>query len=173
MTRMSGRRKAREADDGVADRADIAGRDGGELAPELVERVSVEPAGARLEPLGIDEVRETELGDVHRQPWVFAHQDACRARVVEVDVRKQQVADIAEVEPARAERVAKRGNARRGAAVEEGEAVVRLDEVHADPAGVAEVEEIERRRRSCRGRYLGLAVPPRTIRRSTVGVAER
>jgi hypothetical protein len=141
---MAGRREAREADDGIADRADIPGGDGGEFAPELVERVSVEPPGTRLEPLRVDEVRETDLGDVHREPWVLAHEDACRSGVIEMDMRKQQMADIAELDPACAESVAERENARRGAAVEEGEAVVGLDEVHADPAGVAEVEEVER-----------------------------
>ena len=40
MTRMADRREAREADDGVADRTDVAGGDGRELAPQLVERVS-------------------------------------------------------------------------------------------------------------------------------------
>ena len=144
MTRMAGRREARQADDGVADRADVAGGDGGKLAPELVEGVPVEPPGARLEPLRVDDVRETDLGDVHREPWVLAYEDACRAGVIEMDVRKQQMADIAELDPACAERVAERGNARRRAAVEKGEAVVGLDEVHADPSGVAEVEEVER-----------------------------
>ena len=141
------RREAREPDDGVTDDADVGGRDGRELAPELVEGVAVEPAGARLEPLGVDEVGAPTAETCTVQRGVLADEDACRARVVEVDVGEQQVADVAGARAARAEGCAKRGNARRGAAVEQREAVVRLDEVCADPAGVAEVDEVEGRRR--------------------------
>ena len=65
------------------------------------------------------------------------------------------MADVAKLHAARAERIAKHANARRGAAVEQREAVVGLDEVCADPAGVAEVEEVERRRRHARDAISG------------------
>ena len=86
VRRVSRRREALEADDLVADHPDVLGRYGDELAPEPVERVAVQSSSARLESCGIDEVRRTDLRDVHRQVAVLADQRAGGAGMVEVDV---------------------------------------------------------------------------------------
>ena len=79
---------------------DVRRRDGRELAPELVERLSVQPAGARIELRRIDEVRCADLGDVHLEPWVLPDEDARRSGVIEMDVREEQVPDVHEVQAA-------------------------------------------------------------------------
>ena len=45
-------------------------------------------------------MRRADLGDVHLEPRVLADEHACGARVVEVDVREEQVPDVGELEPA-------------------------------------------------------------------------
>ena len=70
-----------------------------------------------------------------------------RAGVVEMDVRKQEVADVGQLEALLREPRLERRERRRGPAVEERRAVVRVDEVHADrlrPAAEVEVEEPQR-----------------------------
>ena len=68
------------------------------------------------------------------------------AGVVEVDVREQQMPDLAELEPALREARLQRRYAGRRPAVEERRPVVRLDEVAADVPREALVEEVDRRR---------------------------
>ena len=95
VRRVARRREAGEAEHAVADDVHVRRRHGRELAPERVERVAVEPARAALEPLGLDEVRRADLRDVHLQRRVLADEHACGARMVEVDVAEQQMADVA------------------------------------------------------------------------------
>ena len=142
--------EALEPEDVVADDGDVVLRDGDELAPEAVEAVAVEPAGARLEPRGVDEVRCADLRDVHLQRRVLAHERAGGAGVVEVDVREEQMADVAELEAALREPGLQRRDARRRPAVVEREAVVGLDDVAADVAGEALVEQVDRLERGRR-----------------------
>ena len=137
------RRETREADDVVADDANVRLRHGLELAPELVEGFTVQPPRARLEPGRVDEVRRADLGDVDGQCRMLPDERAGGSRVVEVDVREEQVLHVAELDAARRERVAQRGKAARRAAVEERETVLRLDEVGGDAARVTAVEEVE------------------------------
>ena len=92
---VAGCREACEPHDLVTDDVDVLGRNRGELAPELVERVAVEPARARLELRRIDDVRGPDLRDVHLQPGVLADERARGARVVEVDVREEKMPDVA------------------------------------------------------------------------------
>ena len=105
---------------------------GDELAPELVERVAVQPARARFELRRVDHVRGSDLRHVNLQGGVLADERARRTGVVEVDVREEKVPDVAELEPALAEAGLQVLDAGRRAAVEERGAVVRLDEVTAD-----------------------------------------
>ena len=74
---------------------------------------------------------------------MLADERSRRAGVVEVDVREEQVLHVAELDAARRERVVQRRKAARRPAVEEGEPVLGLDEVGADPALVAAVEQVE------------------------------
>ena len=100
VPRVAGGREALEPEDPVSDRVDVRLRDRRELAEERVERRSVESPRARLELRRICEVRRSDLRDVHLEPRVLADEHARGARVVEVDVGEQQVAEVDEVEPA-------------------------------------------------------------------------
>ena len=144
MRGVAGRGNAGEADDARARDPHVALRNRCQLAPELVECVSVEPTCARLEPGGIDDVRGADRGDMDGERRVLAHERPGGARVIEVDVREEEVLQVADLRAARAERVAKRREAARRTAVEEREPVVRLDEVRGDPVGVPAVQEVER-----------------------------
>ena len=117
---------------------------GTRLAPEAVEVVAVEPPRRGLEPRRVDEVRRADLGDPHRQLWVALHDRAGGARVVEVDVREQQMANVGQLELELAQALLEARQGRRGAAVEERRAVVGLDEVDADRALQAEEMQVER-----------------------------
>ena len=119
VARVPGAREALEPEDVVADDADVLRGHGHELAPEPVERVAVEPARARLEPARIDQVRRADGRDVHLECRVLADDRACGAGVVEVDVGEQEVADVAELEPALGEAVLQGREAGRRPAVEE------------------------------------------------------
>src|SRR5437879_701608 len=61
-----------------------------------------------------------------------------------MDVREEQVAQVVELESARGESLLQAGDRRRRAAVVQREPVVRVDEVRADHALVAEVAEVDR-----------------------------
>ena len=138
-----------EPEEAVADGVDVALGDGRELAPERVERRPVEPARARLELRRVDEVRRADLGDVHLQPRALAHERARGSRVVEVDVREEQVADVGEVEAALGESGLQVRDAGRRAAVEERGPVDRVEEVAPDHV-LLEVVEVDRLDRDAR-----------------------
>ena len=67
-----------------------------------------------------------------------------RTGVVEVDVGEEEMPDLAELVPALGETRPQRRQCGRRAAVEQGEAVVGLDEVAADVPSVALVQEVDR-----------------------------
>src|SRR5581483_4259855 len=140
---MARRREAVEAEHVRADDADVRLGHGHELAPQRVEGVAVEPARAALEPFRIDEVRRADLGNVHLQTGMLAHERPRRARVVEVDVAEQQVTDVLEREALRREACTQRLDRRRRPAVEERRAVVRVEQVRADCALPAEMLEVD------------------------------
>jgi hypothetical protein len=121
-------------------------RHGRELAPKAVEVLAVEPPRAVLEPARVDEVRRADLGDVHLQTRMLADEHARRAGVVEVDVRKQQVAHVGELEAARREPGLQFGHAGRRPAVLQRRPVVGREQVRADHPLVAEVAQVERPR---------------------------
>ena len=143
MAGMARASKALEAEHLVAYQMHILSRHGEELAPELVERVAVEPARTRLEPRRVDEVWRADLGHVNAEARIPLHERSGRARVVEVDVREQEVTDLREVDATSAEPALERRQTARRPAVHEGEAVARLHEVRRDHARRVEVEEID------------------------------
>ena len=98
---VAGSRKAVEPDDPVADDVHVPLGDRRELAPEVVERVAVEPPGAGLELRGVDEVRRADLGHVHLQRRMLAHEHSRGPRMVEVDVGEKKVAKVGQGEAAR------------------------------------------------------------------------
>jgi hypothetical protein len=65
MGRMPGRRKGVQPEDVSFGHVDVRRRDGGKLAPERVERLSVEAPGARFQPRGVDEMWSADLRHVH------------------------------------------------------------------------------------------------------------
>jgi uncharacterized membrane protein len=144
MPRVSGCRKRFEPEHAVADDVNVRLRNRHELAIEPVQAVSVEAASAGLEPGRVDQVRGADLRDVHLQIWVLAHEHAGCARMIEMDVREDQVADVGQGESTLCQTLLEPLGARRGAAIEQGRAIVRLDDVGADRALVAGVEEIDR-----------------------------
>ena len=75
---------------------------------------------------------------------MLADERARGARMVEVDVREQQVPDLLQLESARGKSGLECVDRRRGAAVEEPEPVVGLDDVDADDAVDAQVHEVDR-----------------------------
>ena len=93
--RVSGSTRARRP---VADDVDVLGGNRHELAPELVERIAVEPACARFELRRIDDVRGSDLRDVDLERGMLADERARRARMVEVDVREEKMPDVGERE---------------------------------------------------------------------------
>ena len=144
VARVTGGRKARQAERLVAHDVDVVARDGRELAPEPVEVVSVEPPRAALEPARVDEVGRADLRDVHLQAGVLPHEHARRSRMVEVDVREQQVSYVGELEAALREARLQLRHAGRGPAVLQREPVLGLEQVRADHPLVAEVAQVER-----------------------------
>jgi hypothetical protein len=89
-------------------------------------------------------VRRADLGDVDLKRRVLADEYAGRAGMVEVDVREEQVPEVAQLEPALGETGLEGVDRRRGPAVVQCEPVVGVDEVRADDALVAEVPEVDR-----------------------------
>ena len=63
--------------------------------------------------------------------------------MVEVDVGKEQVRDVPELEPARGKSRLERGDAGRWPAIEQREAVIGLDEVAAHVVSEAAVQEVD------------------------------
>ena len=119
---------------------------GRELAPERVEQVAVQAARRPLEPRRVEEVRRADLGDPDGEVPVRLHERAGSSRVVEVDVREQQMTHVGELEPFLGKARLQRGQRRRRAAVEECEAVVGLDEVHADRVLATAEVQVEKAR---------------------------
>src|SRR5919201_2758583 len=96
---------------------------------------------------------------------MLANEHPCGAREIEVDVREQQVAYLAQLEPALAETLLQRRHARGGAAVEQRRPLGRFQHVGADDALLPEVEEIERLHG--RAQAVAAAEPTRASSRSS------
>ena len=74
-------------------------------------------------------MRRAQLGDVHQQPGMFAHEDPGSAGVIQVDVREEEVAQVLKLEAALAQgRVQALDAGRRAAVVERG-TILGLDDV--------------------------------------------
>ena len=74
---------------------------------------------------------------------MLAHEHPGRTGVVEVDVAEQEVADVGESQPLLREPGLQGLDRRGGAAVEEREAVVGVEEIRADRPLVALMQEVE------------------------------
>ena len=83
---------------------------------------------------------------VHGQPRVLAHENPSGARVVEVDVREQQMTQLADCEPVLGQLAAQRFHRCRGPAVVERGPVGRVELVGGDHALVAEVAKVDQLR---------------------------
>ena len=142
---MARRRPRFQLEQALAD--DLHGFRGnrGQLAPETVELVPVEPAGAPLEPAWIEEMRRPDLAHMHSQLRIPAGQDAGRARMVQVDVRQHEVTEILEREAVPAQRSLERPKAAARAAVDE-HRLVAGEQVRADDPRAPEVQEVEKLR---------------------------
>jgi len=96
MVGVSGAREDVEVQGPVSQQPDVPLRDRSELAPQLVERVAVQPAGAPLETRRVDEVGRAHLRDVDLEAGVFANEHAGRSRVIEMDMTEEEVVDVLE-----------------------------------------------------------------------------
>ena len=121
-----------------------------ELSPQLVERFSVQTAGARFEARRVDQVRRADLGDVNGKRWVTPYENPRCACMVEMNVRQQEMPDLREPETALRQPTFELLDARGGAAVVQRGPVVRLDDVGADCLRAAEMEEVDGLRRHVR-----------------------
>ena len=92
-------------------------------------------------------MRGADLRDVHLEPGVPADERSRSAGVVEMDVREQEVVEVGQLEPTLRQPLLEGGDACRRPAVVEREAVVRLDQVHADDTLIALVVKVHRIRR--------------------------
>ena len=88
-------------------------------------------------------MRCPDLGDVHLELAVLPHEDAGRARMVEVDMAQQQVANVRKGQAVFSEPVLESRNAGGRAAVVEREPARGLEEVAADDALGALVAQID------------------------------
>jgi hypothetical protein len=113
-----------------------------ELAPETVEVVPVEPSGASFEPARIDEVRRADLAHINPQARVSAHQDAGSARMVEVDVRENEMAHVLERNPVGRETGLEGAETARRTAVHQ-RRLVAGQQVRGDDPRMPEVEEVD------------------------------
>src|SRR5207237_1412341 len=93
------------------------------------------------------EMRRADLGDPDLELGVLLHDRAGRARVVEVDVREQQVPDVRQLDAAVAQRLLQPRQRRRGAAVEEQRPVGAVEDVDADRALHAAKVEVNGKQR--------------------------
>ncbi len=121
MPGVSRSREALETENSVSEGVDVSLGDRSQLSPQRVERCPIQSPRARLELRRVDEVRCADLRDVHLKPRMLADEHACRPRVVEVDVREKQVADVGEVEAPLREPCLQVRDACRRTAVEERE----------------------------------------------------
>src|SRR3954451_3243650 len=119
MRGMAGRWPRLESEHIAGYDVDVLLRHGHELAPEPVEVVRVEPTRARLQAGRIDEVRRTDLADVHRELRVPMHESAGRAGVVQVNVRQDEMAEILDRESLRGKAFLEHAQARRGPAIDQ------------------------------------------------------
>jgi predicted SnoaL-like aldol condensation-catalyzing enzyme len=88
-------------------------------------------------------MRRADCGDVDGESRVLAHQDTRRACVVEVDVRKEKVAEIADRQPAGCELCAQGVSGGRRPTVEERWPVRRIEQVRRDHPLVAAMAEVD------------------------------
>jgi hypothetical protein len=131
-----------EVEDPVSDDLDCLFRNRRELSPETVEVVPVQPPGAALEPAWIDEVGSADLAHIDPQARVPPHEGAGSARVVEMDMRQDEMADVLERHPVSCEAVFQRAKTARRAAVHE-RRLVAGQQVRRDDPGMPEVKEVE------------------------------
>jgi hypothetical protein len=131
-----------EVENPVSDDLDRLFRNRRELAPETVEVISVQPPGAALEPARIDEVRRTDLAHVDPQARVPAHEDACSARMVEVDMREHEMAHVRKRHPVSREAFFECAETARRPAVHQ-RRLVAGKQVRRDDPGLPEVEEVD------------------------------
>src|SRR6266511_2586404 len=102
----------------------VLGGDGERLTVERLQRVAVEAPRRADQLRGVDNVRRADLGDVHLDVRVRAHDVPGCPCVVEVDVREEQMPDLREIDAA-----LELGETRGGPAVEECRPLRRLDAI--------------------------------------------
>ena len=145
VARVAGAREALQPEHDVSDDVDVLGRDGHELAPERVERVAVEPPGARLEPARLDEMRRAD-----RRRRAPAATGCSRTRAPAAPAwskwmwERSRCRTSPSSSPRAARPASRAGMHGVGPQSKSADAVVGLDEVAADVVREAAVQEVDR-----------------------------
>ena len=142
MRRVPRRREGLVLEHPLAHDPHVLGRDGQQWAPEAVEVLAVEAAGAALEPLGLDQVGSADLADVHDEAGVLLDERSRRPCMVEVDMGEDEMAQIPDLEPVLRQSCTERLEAARGTAIDQRGLGARV-EVRGDDTLATEMLEVE------------------------------
>ncbi len=99
VRRVAGSGEAVQPEHALPHDVEVLLRNGRQLAPERVERVAVEAPRAPLEPRRVDQVRRADFRHVHLQIGMLTDEHPRGARMVEMNVRQEQVAQVGERQP--------------------------------------------------------------------------
>jgi hypothetical protein len=114
-----------------------------DLAPERVHVRTVQPCRAGEELRRIGEVPRTPLVDEHLDLGIRRDEGARRTGMVEVDVRQQEPADVANSYPLLPERLEQRFERRRGSRIDEHHPARVIEHCRGDNARTPEKVEID------------------------------
>ena len=138
--RVAWAREAVEVDDARSGNADVLLGNRHERPPQPLELIQEDPPSAAFQPARVDEVRRADLGDVHGQSRVLPHEHPRGARVIEVDVRQKEMAQIGRGDAVLPETGPEGVDRRRRAAVEQRRPVGGVEQVGADDTLGTEME---------------------------------
>ena len=145
-------------------------RHGKEFAPEPIHLVAPEARRARDELLRSDQVRCALLVDVHAQLRVLAHQRPRDARVIEVDVRQQNRAQIGDADARALELGAQRRQRAGRAGVDERDPAGAINDHGGDDARGAQEMQIEIRKSRSESDHVFARARARTTKKSTTTI---
>ena len=124
-------------------RPDARGRHRHDGAPQPIHVLAVEPGGAGNELRRIDQVSRAALVDEHLDLGIRRQEQPGRARVIEMDVRQQQLTDVPNRYPLRARAFEEPVERGRRAGVDDRHPVGALQDGAGDDAGPAQKIQID------------------------------
>src|SRR5258706_535029 len=127
----------------AAERHGTRGRSRRHLAPQQRHLVAPQLCGAPHQPRWIDEVRRATLMHEHLQRGNATHQRPCRARVIEMHVRQQDVRDVGEADAEAVQAELERLEARGRSRIDQRDASRVAHDGGADDAGTASEFQVD------------------------------